>query len=100
MHGGTTRHDIIQKVKRAEEIARKNTEYFLEKKRESDQDGGIEENNDHENNMFTILFFDEANTTEAIGVIKEIMCDKSLGGKPIHIHEQLKIVAACNPYRK
>ncbi|CAC5422253.1 RNF213 [Mytilus coruscus] len=50
--------------------------------------------------MFTVLFFDEANTTEAIGVIKEIMCDKSLGGKPIHIHEQLKIVAACNPYRK
>jgi hypothetical protein len=28
--------------------------------------------------MDTVLFFDEANTTEAIGVIKEIMCDKSL----------------------
>jgi hypothetical protein len=35
--------------------------------------------------MDTVLFFDEANTTEAIGVIKEIMCDKSLGGKPIKI---------------
>jgi hypothetical protein len=50
--------------------------------------------------MDTVLFFDEANTTEAIGVIKEIMCDKSLGGKPIKLHERLKIVAACNPYRK
>jgi hypothetical protein len=43
--------------------------------------------------MDTVLFFDEANTTEAIGVIKEIMCDKSLGGKPIKLHERLKIVA-------
>lgn len=51
-------------------------------------------------NMDTVLFFDEANTTEAIGVIKEIMCDKSLGGKPIKLHKRLKIVAACNPYRK
>jgi hypothetical protein len=50
--------------------------------------------------MFTVLFFDEANTTEAIGVIKEIMCDKSLGGNPIQIHKKLKIIAACNPYRK
>jgi hypothetical protein len=43
-------------------------------------------------NMFTVLFFDEANTTEAIGVIKEIMCDKSLCGNPIQIHERLKII--------
>ncbi|CAC5418278.1 RNF213 [Mytilus coruscus] len=42
----------------------------------------------------------ETNTTEAIGVIKEIMCDRSLEGKPIKLHEKLKIVAACNPYRK
>ncbi|XP_071137105.1 E3 ubiquitin-protein ligase rnf213-alpha-like [Mytilus edulis] len=80
VHGGTTTKDIIKKVRKAEEIAMENAE-------------------DHPN-MFTVLFFDEANTTEAIGVIKEIMCDKSLGGKPIHIHERLKIIAACNPYRK
>ncbi|CAC5380698.1 RNF213 [Mytilus coruscus] len=80
VHGGTTTKDIIKKVRKAEEIAMENAE-------------------DHPN-MFTVLFFDEANTTEAIGVIKEIMCDKSLGGKPIQIHERLKIIAACNPYRK
>ena len=80
VHGGTTANDIVKKVRRAEEIAKENAE-------------------EHPN-MFTVLFFDEANTTEAIGVIKEIMCDKSLGGKPIQLHEKLKIIAACNPYRK
>lgn len=50
--------------------------------------------------MDTVLFFDEANTTEAIDVIKEIMCDKTLDGHPVQLHERLKIVAACNPYKK
>jgi len=50
--------------------------------------------------MYTVLFFDEANTTEAIGLIKEIMCDKSIAGKPLQLCENLKIIAACNPYRK
>ncbi|CAG2252471.1 RNF213 [Mytilus edulis] len=80
VHGGTKPSDIVRKVKKAEEIASKNSANYK--------------------NMDTVLFFDEANTTEAIGVIKEIMCDKSLGGKPINLHERLKIVAACNPYRK
>ncbi|XP_063441660.1 E3 ubiquitin-protein ligase rnf213-alpha-like [Mytilus trossulus] len=80
VHGGTKPSDIIRKVKKAEEIASINSANYK--------------------NMDTVLFFDEANTTEAIGVIKEIMCDKSLGGKQINLHERLKIVAACNPYRK
>ena len=46
----------------------------------------------------TVIFFDEANTTEAIGLIKEIMCDKRIRGKPIE--ENIKFIAACNPYRK
>ena len=33
--------------------------------------------------MGTVLFFDEANTTEAIGLIKEIMCDGTCNGKPL-----------------
>lgn len=44
------------------------------------------------------MFFDEANTSEAIGLIKEIMCDNRIRGKPIK--EKLKFIAACNPYRK
>ncbi|XP_063403574.1 E3 ubiquitin-protein ligase rnf213-alpha-like [Mytilus trossulus] len=80
VYGGTKASDIIMKVRKAEEMARKNAADYPF--------------------MDTVLFFDEANTTEAIGVIKEIMCDKTLGGKPIKLHEKLKIVAACNPYRK
>ena len=49
----------------------------------------------------TVLFLDEANTTEAIGLIKEVMVDKMLFGKPLGIAKcGLEIVAACNPYRK
>ena len=44
------------------------------------------------------MFFDEANTSEAIGLIKEIMCDNRIRGEPIT--EMIKFIAACNPYRK
>lgn len=47
-----------------------------------------------------ILFFDEANTTESIGLIKEIMCDGTCQGRPIDFSTGLKIIAAVNPYRK
>ncbi|XP_053396339.1 E3 ubiquitin-protein ligase rnf213-alpha-like isoform X2 [Mercenaria mercenaria] len=81
VHGGTTNKDIIRKVTEAEKIALKNKE-------------------EHGDHMYTVLFFDEANTTEAIGLIKEIMCDKSMEGKKLKLCENLKMVAACNPYRK
>lgn len=47
-----------------------------------------------------ILFLDEANTTEAIGLIKEIMCDLTCQGRPVDFSKGLKIIAAVNPYRK
>ena len=89
VHGGTRSSDIIRKVKKAEEIANEN-------------DGIISANPKLRSFkiMDTVLFFDEANTTEAVGIIKEIMCDRSLLGRPIEINKRLKIVAACNPYRK
>ena len=49
-------------------------------------------------NLSTVIFFDEANTTESIGLIKEIMCDRRLCGKPVS--QDLKFIAACNPYRR
>jgi hypothetical protein len=49
-------------------------------------------------NMDTVVFFDEANTTDAIGLIKEIMCDRRLHGRPVST--DLKFIAACNPYRR
>lgn len=45
-----------------------------------------------------MVFFDEANTSDAIGLIKEVMCDRTLHGKKVS--EDIKFIAACNPYRK
>ena len=49
-------------------------------------------------NLDTVVFFDEANTTDAIGLIKEVMCDRRVHGNPIS--HDLKFIAACNPYRR
>jgi len=57
-------------------------------------------NSRHCPGIFTVLFFDEANSTEAIGTIKEIMCDRRMNGEPLDDHTGLKIIAACNPYKK
>lgn len=76
MHGGTTEDDIIKVVYEAQLQAKLNSQQQLD----------------------TVLFFDEANTTEAIGLIKEIMCDHRVNGK--HIDSCLKFIAACNPYKR
>lgn len=79
VHGGTTAEMIYRKVREAEILAEKNRRMHK---------------------LDTILFFDEANTTEAIFAIKEILCDQSVKGEPLKADSGLKIIAACNPYRK
>lgn len=79
VHGGTTSEMIYEKVKKAENLARTNKE-------------------NHE--FDSVLFFDEANTTEAISSIKEIICDNSVLGQQLGSQTGLQVVAACNPYRK
>ncbi|XP_060557066.1 E3 ubiquitin-protein ligase rnf213-alpha-like [Ruditapes philippinarum] len=81
IHGGTTNKDIISNVEKANEEAQKNVDVFGD-------------------NLYTVLFFDEANTTESIGLLKEIMCDKTMEGLPLKLCKNLKLVAACNPYRR
>ena len=76
MHGGTSEKDIETFLQRAEAQAKENCT----------------------KNLDTVVFFDEANTTEAIGLIKEIMCDRRLHGRLIS--QDLKFIAACNPYRR
>ena len=44
----------------------------------------------------TWIFFDEINTTNCMGLFKEILCDRTLQGIPIP--ENITVVAACNPY--
>ena len=76
VHGGTTDEDIAQFLRAAQETAKEN----------------------RSRNLDTVVFFDEANTTDAIGLIKEIMCDRRIHGVPID--QDLKFIAACNPYRR
>ncbi|XP_034155120.2 E3 ubiquitin-protein ligase rnf213-alpha isoform X2 [Pangasianodon hypophthalmus] len=77
VHGGTSSEVIYKKVRKAIEISKENEVH----------------------NLDTVLFFDEANTTEAVNAIKEVICDKSVNGEQIEA-PRLKIIAACNPYRK
>ncbi|XP_055559911.1 E3 ubiquitin-protein ligase rnf213-alpha-like isoform X6 [Falco cherrug] len=78
VHGGTTSKNIQEKVRQAMELAL---------------------TNEKEHNVDTVLFFDEANTSEAIFAIKEVLCDRSVNGMRIST-DRLKVVAACNPYKR
>nr|XP_055046764.1 E3 ubiquitin-protein ligase rnf213-alpha-like isoform X2 [Misgurnus anguillicaudatus] len=79
VHGGTSSDMIYTKVREAEEMALMNkTNYGFD----------------------SVLFFDEANTTEAISSIKEILCDNTARGEHLAPNSGLQIIAACNPYRK
>ncbi|XP_071394340.1 E3 ubiquitin-protein ligase rnf213-alpha-like, partial [Centroberyx affinis] len=79
VHGGTTSEMIYAKVQDAETLATTNKE---------------------EHGFDSVLFFDEANTTEAISSIKEIICDNTVQGQQLASQTGLQIIAACNPYRK
>ena len=78
MHGGTTDQDIIEELNASIKLAQKNVLY----------------------NIDTVLFFDEANTSHSIELIKEILCDRRVNGSPIPGNIRLQFVAACNPYRR
>ncbi|GAB0197590.1 E3 ubiquitin-protein ligase RNF213 [Grus japonensis] len=79
VHGGTTAEMIYARIKEAEALAKTNKE---------------------QHGLDTVLFFDEANTTEAVSSIKEVLCDRTVQGKPLASYSGLQIIAACNPYRK
>ena len=125
VHGGISSQDIIDHVRKAQRLAARNKELFIKyiedlkemekrerRKRgiqveEGERDDGTEEEKEErrketerEREIFTILFFDEANSTEAIGTIKEILCDGRMNGEKIDFSNGLKIIAACNPYKK
>lgn len=76
IHGGTTYKDIERNVLHAEMMAKQ----LINR------------------NVDTVLFFDEANTCEALGMIKEIMVDRRCNGRPLS--DRLKFIVACNPYRR
>ena len=79
VHGGTTEKDVMCKVEEAEKLAKHNFK---------------------NHNIDTVLFFDEANKSLVIGLIKEIMCDRRMYGRHISSDIRLQFIAACNPYRR
>ena len=83
IHGGVTEEKIIKFIERAEIAARKNRKVASTKKIHCPE---------------TVVFFDEANTTDSVDLIKEIMCDRTCNGRPVF--KDLKFIAACNPYRR
>lgn len=96
VHGGTSSEELERRLVEAENLSRVNYELFEKDATSNTNPNGI----DKLNIVTTILFFDEANTTEHVGLIKEIMCDLTVNGRPIDLAHGLKIVAAVNPYRK
>ncbi|XP_067403324.1 E3 ubiquitin-protein ligase RNF213 isoform X3 [Emydura macquarii macquarii] len=79
VHGGTSAEMIYAKIREAEDIA---------------------VSNKWQHQFDTILFFDEANTTQAVSSIKEVLCDRTVEGQPLTTASGLQIIAACNPYRR
>ena len=79
VHGGVESGDVNRVVKKAIEVARNNSAMGVSP---------------------TVLFFDEANTTGAIGTIKTIICDRLVEGAPIPDGISLQFIAAVNPYRE
>uniref|UniRef100_A0A4W5LLN5 RING-type E3 ubiquitin transferase n=1 Tax=Hucho hucho TaxID=62062 RepID=A0A4W5LLN5_9TELE len=79
VHGGTSSDMIYTNVREAEAIAYNNKQSY-----------GFD----------SVLFFDEANTTDALSSIKEVICDHTVEGEPLQSQCGLQIIAACNPYRK
>lgn len=51
----------------------------------------------HDPSNRVVLFLDEINTCNCMGLFKEIVCDRSINGFPLL--DNIKIIAACNPYR-
>ncbi len=79
MHGGTTNEDVYNIVRKGIDCAKRN---FAR---------GIHA---------TVVFFDEANTTEAIASVKSVLCDRLVDGEVIPSDIGLQFVAAVNPYRE
>ena len=78
INGETTKQDIIYGYRNALRLAEVNVTHYVD----------------------TILFFDEANTSHTIGLIKEILCDRRIDGETIPTDLRLQFIAACNPYRQ
>lgn len=88
IHAGVTARDIVQWMGRLEKEVITEEQKEVREEEQMIQGEGV-------GNWW--VFFDEFNTTNALGVLKEIICDRKCLGRPVN--EKLVFVAACNPFR-
>ena len=81
VHGGMSAQELVAYVEKAEELSIQN--YTFSQTNEPNRVGDMR--------ITCVLFFDEANTTEHVGLIKEIMCDLTVNGRPIQVTENYNI---------
>lgn len=74
VHGGIEDHDIISWMEERVRIAQRMS-----------------------SEARMIVFLDEINTCNCMGLFKEIVCDRTMNG--VQLPHNMDIIAACNPYR-
>ena len=79
LHAGITDQDIIDFINNKVE------KYIADKAQTEDKDKPV------------WVFFDEINTCNSLGLISEIMCKRTLQGKPIN--DKIFFFGACNPFK-
>jgi energy-coupling factor transporter ATP-binding protein EcfA2 len=57
-----------------------------------------ENDNNKDDEQLIIVFFDEFNTCNSLGLLTEIMCSKKCQG--VNVRKNVVFAGACNPYRK
>ena len=105
IHGGIQERELLRIVERAEKLADENA-LKARQHHEMDEARRVKTGSARQANAasaefvvpYTVLFLDETNSSEIIHLIKELLCDRRLKSKTIS--PNLKIVCACNPYRK
>ncbi|ETO01740.1 hypothetical protein RFI_35698, partial [Reticulomyxa filosa] len=90
IHGGIERthiRELVEKCKKMLEQQSNNTDSNESKERENKHDA-----------KEIWLFLDEFNTSPDIGWFNELICNHTLDG--VALPKEIKIIAACNPYRE
>ena len=107
IHGGITDNDIINFIKKCEkeieENKKKEIENEINKFKESKEKKYYKEEIIEKDIIQKIkeekvwIFFDEINTCNSLGLIKEIMLEKTMNGEKID--DSFVFIGSCNPYR-
>ncbi|ETO14009.1 hypothetical protein RFI_23362, partial [Reticulomyxa filosa] len=89
-----------RKKKKIEEEKKENEEKNRKKREAEEKMKKMEEmkKKQSERDREQWIFLDEINTSPDIGWLNELVCNHTLDG--VKIPEGIKIIAACNPYRK